>query len=57
VLLLSGLRLLNVPQANWIIAGGLIALAVVLAVLALAGRLTLRREPRPKRAGPARVGT
>jgi uncharacterized membrane protein YfcA len=27
VLTLSGLKLLNVPQANWILAGGLIALA------------------------------
>ncbi len=30
VLLLSGLKLLNVPQANWILASGLIALATLL---------------------------
>jgi hypothetical protein len=30
-LTLSGLKLLNVPQANWILGGGLIALGVGLA--------------------------
>ncbi len=57
VLLLSGLKLLDVPQANWLIAGGLSALALVLAALGFSGRLTLRSGPRPKRTGPARAGT
>jgi hypothetical protein len=31
VLTLSGLKLLNVPQANWVLAGGLLALGLGLA--------------------------
>jgi uncharacterized protein len=41
VLLLSGLKLLNVPQASWIILGGLVALALGLA--AYGGRAWLAR--------------
>jgi uncharacterized membrane protein YfcA len=32
ILIISGLKLLNVPEANWILGGGLAALAVVLAL-------------------------
>ena len=35
ILLLSGLKLLNVPQAQWILLGGLIALALALGAYAL----------------------
>jgi uncharacterized protein len=32
ILIISGLKLLNVPEANWILGGGLIALLVVLTI-------------------------
>jgi uncharacterized protein len=32
ILIISGLKLLNVPEANWILGGGLVVLAVVLVV-------------------------
>jgi uncharacterized protein len=32
ILIISGLKLLNVPEANWILGGGLVVLAVVLAI-------------------------
>jgi uncharacterized membrane protein YfcA len=32
ILIISGLKLLNVPQANWVLGGGLAVLAVVLSV-------------------------
>jgi uncharacterized membrane protein YfcA len=38
ILMLSGLKLLNVPAANWILGGGLGALAVGLAVYVVAAR-------------------
>jgi hypothetical protein len=43
VLLLSGLKLLNVPEAKWILLGGLIALAVGLAAY---GVVAWRARPR-----------
>jgi uncharacterized membrane protein YfcA len=39
VLTLSGLKLLNVPQANWILAGGLAALALGLAAYGVRARV------------------
>ena len=32
ILIISGIKLLNVPQANWILGGGLVALLVVLTI-------------------------
>ena len=43
ILLLSGLKLLNVPQAQWILLGGLIALALALGAYALRVRLARPR--------------
>ena len=43
ILLLSGLKLLNVPQAQWILLGGLIALALALGAYALHVRLARPR--------------
>jgi uncharacterized membrane protein YfcA len=48
VLALSGLKLLEVPQANWIIAGGLGAGAVALATFGIRSRVA---RPRPAPAG------
>jgi uncharacterized membrane protein YfcA len=47
VLTLSGLRLLNVPQANWILVGGLAALGVVLGTYGVRAWLA-----RPRVVGP-----
>ena len=38
VLFLSGLKLLNVPQANWVLAGGLIAAAIAFSAWGLVAR-------------------
>jgi len=46
VLTLSGLKLLNVPQANWVLGGGLIALALGLAAYGLRSWLA-PPPPRP----------
>jgi hypothetical protein len=43
ILVLSGLKLLNVPQAQWILLGGLIALAIGLAAY---GVVAWRARPR-----------
>jgi len=32
ILIISGLKLLNVPEANWVLGGGLVAITVVLAI-------------------------
>jgi Flp pilus assembly protein protease CpaA len=49
ILIISGLKLLNVPDANWVLGGGLAVLAVVLAIYTAAVMLN---EPRttPERA-------
>jgi uncharacterized membrane protein YfcA len=50
ILIISGLKLLNVPEANWILGGGLIALLVVLTIYTV--NVMLHEEPRttPERA-------
>ena len=50
ILLLSGLKLLNVPQAQWILLGGLIALALALGAYALRVRLARPRVAATTRA-------
>ena len=45
VLFLSGLKLLNVPEANWVLAGGLIAAVVGFGVWALLQRPSASRQP------------
>jgi uncharacterized membrane protein YfcA len=49
ILIISGLKLLNVPEANWILGGGLAALALVLTIYTASVKLN---EPRatPERA-------
>jgi uncharacterized membrane protein YfcA len=47
ILILSGLKLLNAPEANWILGGGLVALTVVLTIYTL--RVMLSEEPRTTR--------
>jgi hypothetical protein len=44
ILIISGLKLLNVPEANWILGGGLIVLLVVLTIYTV--RVMLSEEPR-----------
>ncbi|MFL5958766.1 MAG: sulfite exporter TauE/SafE family protein [Gaiellaceae bacterium] len=51
ILVLSGLKLLDVPEANWILGGGLGALAVGLTAYTVADRLGATRatlEPKPR---------
>jgi uncharacterized protein len=45
VLFLSGLKLLNLPEANWVLAGGLIAATVGFGVWALLQRPSASRQP------------
>ena len=49
ILIISGLKLLNVPEANWVLGGGLITLAVILAIYTVS---VMTNEPRttPERA-------
>ena len=47
VLFLSGLKLLNVPEANWVLAGGLIAAVVGFGVWALMQRPSKSAQPQP----------
>jgi hypothetical protein len=47
VLFLSGLKLLNVPEANWVLAGGLIAATVSFGVWALMQRPSKSAQPQP----------
>jgi uncharacterized membrane protein YfcA len=44
ILIISGLKLLNVPEANWILGGGLVFLLVVLTIYTV--RVMLSGEPR-----------
>jgi len=50
ILIISGIKLLNAPYANWILGGGLIALLVVLTIYTV--RVMLSETPRttPERA-------
>jgi uncharacterized membrane protein YfcA len=50
ILIISGLKLLNVPQANWVLGGGLVVLFVVLTIYTV--RAVTSEEPRtvPERA-------
>lgn len=50
ILIISGLKLLNVPEANWVLGGGLVALLVVLTIYTV--RVLLSEQPRttPERA-------
>jgi uncharacterized protein len=50
ILIISGLKLLNVPEANWVLGGGLVALLVVLTIYTV--RVMVSEQPRstPERA-------
>ncbi|HEU5243026.1 MAG TPA: sulfite exporter TauE/SafE family protein [Gaiellaceae bacterium] len=50
ILIISGLKLLNVPEANWVLGGGLVALLIVLTIYTV--RVMLSEQPRttPERA-------
>ena len=50
ILLLSGIKLLNIPDASWILLSGLIALAVGLAAYAVRVWLARPRSVEPQRA-------
>jgi hypothetical protein len=50
ILIISGLKLLNVPEANWILGGGLVFMLVVLTIYTV--RVMMSEEPR---ATPERV--
>jgi hypothetical protein len=50
ILIISGLKLLNVPEANWILGGGLVILLVVLTTYTV--RVMMSEEPRT---APGRV--
>src|SRR5438128_847683 len=49
ILIISGLKLLNVPEADWVLGGGLVTLAVILAIYTVS---VMTNEPRttPERA-------
>jgi uncharacterized membrane protein YfcA len=47
VLFLSGLKLLNVPEANWVLAGGLIAAMIGFGSWALMQRPSKSAQPQP----------
>ncbi len=51
ILVISGLKLLNVPYANWILGGGLVFLAVVLTIYTVSV-MTSGPRPAPERASP-----
>ena len=44
ILIISGLKLLNVPEANWVLGGGLVTLLIVLTIYTV--RVMLSEEPR-----------
>jgi hypothetical protein len=50
ILIISGLKLLNVPEANWVLGGGLGLLLIVLTIYTV--RVMMSEEPRttPSRA-------
>jgi hypothetical protein len=45
VLVLSGVKLTDVPGADWVAGGGLVAMATAVAVTVAARRLVARRTP------------
>jgi hypothetical protein len=47
VLFLSGLKLLNVPESNWVLAGGLIAAMIGFGSWALMQRPSKSAQPQP----------
>jgi Flp pilus assembly protein protease CpaA len=44
ILIITGLKLLNVPEANWVLGVGLVTLLVVLTIYTV--RVMLGEEPR-----------
>ena len=50
ILIISGLKLLNVPEANWVLGGGIVVMVVVLTIYTV--RVMLSEKPRtmPERA-------
>jgi uncharacterized membrane protein YfcA len=50
ILIISGLKLLNVPEANWILGGGLVVLVVVLTIYTVRVMLSERPRTTPERA-------
>jgi len=50
ILIISGLKLLNVPEANWILGGGLVVLLVVLTIYTVRVMLSERPRTTPERA-------
>jgi uncharacterized membrane protein YfcA len=50
ILVLSGIKLLNVPGSSWILVAGLVALGIGLAVYGLRARLARSRPVEPQRA-------
>jgi len=50
ILIISGLKLLNVPEANWVLGGGLVTLLIVLTIYTV--RVMMSEQPRttPERA-------
>ena len=50
ILIISGLKLLNVPEANWILGGGLVVLVVVLTIYTVRVMLSETPRTRPERA-------
>jgi uncharacterized membrane protein YfcA len=55
ILIISGLKLLNVPEANWILGGGLVALTVVLTIYTVTVMLNERRTTPGPRTTPERA--
>jgi uncharacterized protein len=58
ILIISGLKLLNVPEANWILGGGIAALAIVLGIYTAAVMLhepEAQSEPHRPRTTPERA--
>jgi uncharacterized protein len=50
ILILSGLKLLNVPAANWVLGGGLVVLAIVLTIYTVLAMRVGESGPTPERA-------
>jgi Flp pilus assembly protein protease CpaA len=50
ILIISGLKLLNVPEANWVLGGGLAVLVVVLTIYTANAMLHEQPRTTPERA-------